>query len=394
MNKLHKIISVSALLVVGISANAAISQSDALEMIINNNPTIRTMTAGVMADAIGSKGVAQLPGLEIDGEYMFNQSGGTNKWSVGISQGFDWPGAYGARKRSAQAATDAGLLEIEALKRETSLKAQLLMNEGVYATLRLNTLKNLYNNLDSVSHSISYGYEHGELTVLDLKKIKIEMFKLDNEINDANVTITRVNNELRAMAGNADIEVDLNEYMPLPLLDYATYESYLDNDPTVVALMARANASRLEADAAKASRAPSFSLGYRHAYEEGDHFNGITASIGLPRWGHNYESDYNIAKSDVAKLQATLSTDTNRQTLRGDYDTAQKYSRLMNGYSKVVLDDEYADLLVMAYRGGQINVITMIQEINYYLESSLDYLSNDYAYRDALARINIYAPRQ
>ncbi len=58
--------------------------------------------------------------------------------------------------------------------------------------------------------------------------------------------------------------------------------------------------------------------------------------------------------------------------------------------TKVVIDDEYVELMMLAYRGGQINVITMIQEINFYIEASLDYQSTDRDYRRLLARLDSY----
>ena len=44
----------------------------------------------------------------------------------------------------------------------------------------------------------------------------------------------------------------------------------------------------------------------------------------------------------------------------------------------------------MAYHGGETNVITLIQEMNYYLQARQEYLDADYAYRAALASLNRY----
>ena len=64
----------------------------------------------------------------------------------------------------------------------------------------------------------------------------------------------------------------------------------------------------------------------------------------------------------------------------------------MKEYSANVLDEEYVELLMLAYHGGQINVITMIQEVNFFLQADLDYQRNDRDYREALVRLDFYLP--
>lgn len=367
-------------------------QQEALKHILTFNPTLRTLGMSAAAEDIAARGASQLGGAEIEGEYMFGSNGADNKWSAGISQSFDWPGAYSARKRAAEARSLVAWMEIEKMRRQTALDARLLMVDGVYNTRRLSVLNLIRDNLDSVARSIDYGYKHGELTILDQKKIRLELFKIDDEINSCHQALTDVNARLRLLAGDSTLNVDLSNYDIIPLHAIDVYYNNADKLPEVISATANAEAELLEGEASRLSRLPSFALGYRHAFEEGAHFNGITASIGLPTWGHNYDKDYRNALAEAQTAQAAISSEQARTLIDKDYSRAIKLQSLMKEYSANVLDEEYVELLMLSYHGGQINVITMIQEVNFFLQADLDYQRNDRDYREALVRLDSYLP--
>ncbi len=371
----------------GIVNGREMSQKDALDFIARNNPTIVSLERTCAADAIGAKGVSQLSGPELEGEYMFG-SGADNKWSVGITQGFDWPGAYKAKRLAAEKSVQASLIRLAAMKNEVALTARRKMIEGVYVTKQIKMLQVIYNNLDSICKAVEYGYDKGQLTILDVKKIKHELFIIDNRISDASIQLNQINSDLVVMSGDKDFKVEFTEYEPQPLLPLNQYYNLAETSPEVNAALAESESYRLSARAEEQSRKPSFAIGYRHSYEENHHFNGIAASIGLPSWGKNYNSKASVALAENAEFEANAITSAQIENIKANYEQAQHLKVLMNKYKDIVLDDEYVELLTMAYHGGQINVITLIQEINYYLSSSLDYLAKDYEYRDKLAQIN------
>ena len=384
-----KYIAAAVLTLPLVSAAGPMSQQQALDHILANNPTLRNMTRSADAAVISARGAGQLAGAEVEGEYMFG-SGAADKWSAGVSQSFDLPEAYKARRRAANAAADAVRGDIAIARRQTATEARLLFVDGVYNTRRIATLQLLKQNLDSVARSIEYGYDKGELTILDLKKIRLELFKLDNEISLCRQELDGVNASLCLLAGDSTLRTDFSDYQLLPLLSREQYIAYAQQIPQVAAARSQADALVLDARASEFSRRPTFSLGYRHAYEDHHHFNGLTASIGLPSWGHNYDADYKRALAENAIEQSRTEVDAAVLSVCSDYDRAVQLRQTLAAMTKVVIDDEYVELMMLAYRGGQINVITMIQEINFYIEASLDYQSTDRDYRRLLARLDSY----
>lgn len=382
-------ISISAF--AGVPAN--VSRQDALRIILRDNPTLGSLRRAASAENILDRSSAQLGGAEIEGSYSFG-SGTDDKWEFGISQGFDWPGAYSARRKAADAQSRARAAGLAVAETQIRLDAMMCIIDGVYNTRRLKSLTFLHENLDSVARSIEYGYNHGELTILDLKKIRLELFRLNNDINDCRGALSEAESKLCLLSGDSTLSVDLEDYDIQPFYSIGEYYAFAENVPSVHAALAQAEYNSLEADASRLSRLPSFSLGYRHAFEERHHFNGISASIVLPAWGRNHEREGNLLLAENSLSQASIALAEARRAIDSDYAQAERLREMMKQYSSVVFDDEYVELLLLAYHGGQINVITLIQEINLFTEASLDFQTADREYQRLLARLNINLPER
>lgn len=394
---LTKFFLATAAVSVSVSAIAAesrtVSRQEAINMILRGNPTLGTLRRAASAENILGKATSQLGGPEIEGSYSFG-SGADDKWEFGISQGFDWPGAYRGRRKASDAQSRARMANLAVAEQQVRLDAMMCIIDGVYNTRRLKSLTLLRENLDSVARSIEYGFNHGELTILDVKKVRLELFRLDNDISDCRGALDEAESSLRLLAGDSALSVDLADYDIQPFYSLGEYYTFAENVPAVQAALAQAEANALEAEASRLSRLPSFSLGYRHAFEEGHHFNGISASVGLPSWGRNYEREGNRLLAENSLSQASIATAEAKRAIDSDYAQAERLREMMKKYNSVIFDDEYIELLMLAYHGGQINVITLIQEINFFIEASLEFQTADRDYQRLLARLNINLPER
>lgn len=371
----------------GAATAYAETPAQAVDIILQNNPGIVAMRGGINAADAQAQADAQLPGLEIEGEYMASGAA-PNKWAVGVSQEFKWPGAYRAIRQAAQAETEALMAQLAQAESELALTASQLINQGVYLTSQLQHLELMKVNLDSISSLIYFGYEKGENTLIDVKKMRQEQFLLSNRLNAVRNSLAEINGELTALSGLETLDVDFSSYPMLTLQPLEDYMQACNNAPQVKALQLQSNAAKIRANTSSKAMLPGFSVGYRHALEENAHFNGVTMSISLPHWGKNYGT---VAQNITAQ---TLNSEASAKIKALQAQTAQTYaqavssSKLLSGYREVVLDPEYLDLLQLAYKGGQINLITYLQEFNYYLDARLDYIESLYAHAQSLTQLN------
>ena len=76
---------------------------DVLSEVMSNNLTGRAEAARAEAQTEGILGENTLESPEVEFSRVWNtEAGGENKWSLSVSQSFDWPGVYAARREAAR----------------------------------------------------------------------------------------------------------------------------------------------------------------------------------------------------------------------------------------------------------------------------------------------------
>ena len=76
--------------------------------------------------------------------------------------------------------------------------------------------------------------------------------------------------------------------------------------------------------------------------------------------------------------------------MSGDYDKALQLRELLDQYEGIMNDDSDFVLLKKAFDGGQINFLTYMQELNFFLGARRDFLETLYNYHQTVARLQRY----
>ena len=372
-----------------------LSQAEAIDTIISNNSRLKALRANAEADYQSDLYEAKrLNDPEVEFEHLWGPDD-NKKWNIGVSQSFDWPGAYGKRIRTAESRRQAWTYRYaaEELSLRTSAKEAFAM--GVYARRRLDLLQRVYENMDSLRNYITTGYRDGQLTILDVKKIQLELYGLRARIADVSQESMQAGAELAALNDGNALDADFGAYPAEPMYDLSRYLEYASSaNPDVTAAEATAKSARLEADAVAASHMPGFTVGYRHAFEEEQHFNGFAIGVSLPVYSRSRAVKAAKLRATASGFDAAEASASARSAVTAAYSVAEKRRNALSELNDVTLDESYPRLLLMAYKGGQINVITYIQELNYYLSARETRLDAEYQLRLALITLNKYNPAE
>ena len=372
-----------------------LSQAEAIDTIISNNSRLKALRANAEADYQSDLYEAKrLNDPEVEFEHLWGPDD-NKKWNIGVSQSFDWPGAYGKRIRTAESRRQAWTYRYaaEELSLRTSAKEAFAM--GVYARRRLDLLQRVYENMDSLRNYITTGYRDGQLTILDVKKIQLELYGLRARIADVSQESMQAGAELAALNDGNALDADFGAYPAEPMYDLSRYLEYASSaNPDVTAAEATAKSARLEADAVAASRMPGFTVGYRHAFEEEQHFNGFAIGVSLPVYSRSRAVKAAKLRATASGFDAAEASASARSAVTAAYSVAEKRRNALSELNDVTLDESYPRLLLMAYKGGQINVITYLQELNYYLSAREARLDAEYQLRLALITLNKYNPAE
>ena len=389
------IIFAAAVLATTTAGARTLSQAEAIDTIIGNNTRLKALRANAEADYQSDLYEAKrLNDPEVEFEHLWGPDD-NKKWNIGVSQSFDWPGAYGKRIRTAESRRQAWTYRYaaEELSLRTSAKEAFAM--GVYARRRLDLLQRVYENMDSLRNYITTGYRDGQLTILDVKKIQLELYGLRARIADVSQESMQAGAELAALNDGNALDADFGAYPAEPMYDLSRYLEYASSaNPDVTAAEATAKSARLEADAVAASRMPGFTVGYRHAFEEEQHFNGFAIGVSLPVYSRSRAVKAAKLRATASGFDAAEASASARSAVTAAYSVAEKRRNALSELNDVTLDESYPRLLLMAYKGGQINVITYIQELNYYLSARETRLDAEYQLRLALITLNKYNPAE
>jgi len=366
----------------------AMSPIDSLAAVIAEaNPAFNARRAELQSRSLSIQAENMLPGPELEGEHLWGPDG-DNRWGAGISQSFDWPGVYSARRQARRASDNAFAQLAEAERAEQVLAAKLALIDLVAARHDAGMLRRIHSNVAELTELTQRALDHGQATILDLRKLQIEGIDISRRLEQAEQERSAAIAELRAMGYSGDVP-DALDY-PSVAPDYAAAASRWMSAPTLAAARAEEMAAKARAAAAARGCLPGFSLGYRHQYEGGSHFNGLSVGIALPAWGSSKAKAAARAEAEAARLQAeaqmaetTARFDDTRRRLMGLEVRRQQYRETLGG-------SDYTDLLRKSLEGGQISIITYIQELNFVMEALLSWEQVEKEYHTLLSILNKY----
>lgn len=377
------------------SALSAQNYNELITSVVANNPEIAALEAAIESDLLSLKSENNLPETDVEFEHQWGQKDVGNKWSIGISQGFEWPGVYVARRQAAKSASEAMQYLNRSNYLDKLLEVKLLFIDIVNTRQNIKVMTEVCDHMAQLKSKYHDGYRQGEVSILDVNKIDIEHIAVSRRCNELANQMTVLENSLLAMNGGKDcseILAKLNEYpqdMILSEDDYTRLIKQYDPQVNYNLLMTRSQTS--VAKAARLKNLPGFSLGYMHVNELGEHFNGLKIGISLPLF-----SNRNKTKAAKAMLQSMEYDQANIEvsrlsTMYSDRAKALTLLREVNDYKPVFEQSNNIALLKKALDGGEISLLTYLQEVNYFLQAQQEYMDVVYQYHYTLARLNKYS---
>lgn len=390
--KLKYIVTIAlCLYTFGIIANNSIN--NILSNIERNNTELRAYNASIASDSANISTTNNLDDPKIDFEYNFGDIG--DKWGIGISQGFDWPGSYSARNK-ANNSKIASLRQTYKIKRlDIILKAKLLYINIVMLNRQIDYQQLILNNIEDLYNQYTKAYNHGETSIIDINKIKIEQIATKQQLDELTSKRNSIIDKLVGLNNNEQFsDVDLTELKDYPVEELNSYEDYKiafeTNDPQYAYYASIDKAITDDVSVAKMGWLPKFELGYKYINELGDKFNGVTAGITVPIFS-------NRKKVASAKTQS-ITNDMNRQDyevanhsrIKVQYAKAVSLRAQLNLYKDVVGDDNNFVVLRKALNGGQMSLLNYLLEMRYFLEATNKYIELEYNYHEVLAELNKY----
>ncbi len=366
-----------------------------LNTVVSNNMALKYADAENQAAIASLKSENTLDAPEIGFESLWGAKGIGDKRNFSISQGFDWPGVYTARREAIRKSQAAMQYLQESAMIEARQEVRLLLIDIIYAKQRIAATEKICDGLSSLQKTFRKAVDDGNETKLDYNKSVIEKIAAERELKTLRGEYAAMLASLRAMNGGKDVE-DLvasvgNVY---PEVDLASLRPDVENirakDPAIAAMKADAEVQKSLLKVEKRSLLPGFTLGYSHEWEMGDRFNGFSVAVSLPFITGNKKVKASRLQVRASEMQQEMELIRLSAAMSGDYEKALQYRELLDQYEDIMNDNSDFELLKKAFDGGQINFLTYMQELNYFLAARRDFLETLYNYNCALARLQRY----
>lgn len=389
---MKKIIATAIVALMMPTLGAQTKSFDALvSQMLVTNPAIKELNHGSEAEIQEMKAENVLEGPELEGFHKWGNSG-DRKYGVGISQGFDWPGLYSARRQMIRNnETALGLLR-NATVTDKKTEARALLVDLVNSKRNISILERIDSMMIDLANYYNSAYKNGQVSILDKNKIDIEVIRLGGRLTEENNRRGDILASIFDFCGTDQLEselLQLNSYPDAMLLSADDYKKLAEeSDPYMAYLKQATEVNKSRGKVASRSALPSFSLGYEWEREEGQDFNGFNIGVKFATWSNKNSRASIVASGLENDVKIAAQSKKMMTDIDNDHSTALELIKQIDKFETALNDGSHHELLLKALKGGQINMLDYIQEVNFYLEAELDLENMRHEYQLALSRLN------
>lgn len=370
---------------------AAIAQSPfqaLISSVITANGEVNAAIASNQAALASARADNALPGLEVDFEHLWGENGSPNRYSAGISQEFEMPWVYSARRSAIDAQARAVDYAKAAIWADKALAVKLLIIDIINARQRLDFYLEIGRNLAAVDSLTQRSFHLGNATVLDVRKAQLSILENDRAVDACRADLAALQASLRAQGASFSGNEPCWSDYPIQSLQAAStnpddyYQYHLGR--------LNAEAARQQAKAVGRQNWPSLTVGYRYSNEDRTNFHGFSIALRLPSFSQRQRRLAADLEAQAIASQYDFELAQAMAEASGQAQAASALNRSLQRYEALNSDASYPQLLHRAFIGGELSVIDYLNEMNIYRATYLNYLDLKYQFALTLARLNRY----
>lgn len=305
-----------------------------------------------------------------------------------VSQEFDFPTLYAARRQSGKLQQEVLDRQQQAVRRTILLNAKNLCLD----LIRLNQEKALLDarrkNADELLALFEKRLQEGDAGVLEVNKIKMERMNVQTEVAQNNAAHRTALQSLLAMNGNLPLEFAEDTYPQVEeIKDYnALYDEMMLTDADLQASDAAARAAAKEVSVNKQNWLPKLSVGYRRNTSVGEKSNGFLIGGSIPIFSNRKKVKIARAQEVGARLQLDNARLQVEAAVQSRFNEMQQLQEAMKAYD-VPLMHQTLDMLKQAVMAGQLSIIEYYVEVEGVYRNLQAYMQIESQYQKLMADI-------
>ena len=365
------------------------SIEDVLRQIERNNKELQAQTQATNAAKLEVQTQNNLedPSVEYSPFYTRGITGMSSSELV-VTQGFDFPTLYAARRQSGKWKQESLDRQQLASRREILLTAKNICLDLIMLNQQQKLLDERMRNADELLELFEKRLQEGDAGILEVNKIKMERMNVRTEAAQNNAAHRTALQQLLAMNGNMPLTFSSDTYPDVQeLKDYsALYDEVMLTDAGLLAADADAQAAQEELKVNRQSWLPKIEVGYRRNTSLDEKSNGFLIGGSLPIFSNRKKGKIARAQALSARLRldnARLQAEAQTQSL---FNEMQQLREAMKAYD-VVLMHKTLRLLQDAVRAGQLSIFDFYVEADNVYKILKAYMEVENRYQKLMAEI-------
>lgn len=359
-----------------------------LKSVEQNNMELKALLKGNEAADIENKSQNTLEDLSIEYSPFFqSETSGIASSELVITQGFDFPTLYGARKKAGQLQRNVLDMQYQTARRDILVNAKKLCLDIINYNKQKQLLQERRKNADELLAMFELKFKNGDATSLELNKIKLDRMNLETELVQADTKHANAMQQLQALNGGLPIEVNMTEYPQAPADDEVTmYEKAVATDWTVRTAQASVLAAEQDVKVNKQSWIPKFEIGYRRNTEGDNASNGFLIGGSIPLFSSKNKVKIAKARQTEAVMRHANARINAENSARTMINQMKQLKASADAYD-VPLMRQTLKLLRTAVENGEISVTEYYVEADNIYKNMITYMDIERQYQDALTEI-------
>lgn len=362
---------------------------EVLAQIEQNNKELQAQRQNTLASKLEVQTENNLedPSVEYSPFYTRGITGMSSSELV-VTQGFDFPTLYAARRQSGKWKQEALDRQQQMVRRDILLNAKNLCFDLIMLNQQQALLAARAKNADELLALFEKRLQEGDAGVLEVNKIKMERMSVQTEVAQNNAAHRTALQQLLAMNGNLPLEFSADEYPRVEELnDYnALYDEVMSTDATLLAADANARAAEKELKVNRQSWLPKIEVGYRRNTSLDEKSNGFLIGGSFPLFSNRKKGKIARAQAAGAKLQMENARLQAEAQVQSRYNEVCQLREAMRAYDVVLMHKTLA-LLNEAVKAGQLSIIEFYTEADNIYRNLQAYIELENQYQKLMADI-------
>ena len=375
-----------------LGANAQSGYDSVLKTIEANNTTLMALREQKEAQKITNRTGIFPYDPEIEFHYLWGSPGDVGKRTdIAISQSFDFPTAYGYRRKIANLQNANAELAYRAERMGLLLSAKQACVELVYYNALAQENATRLKNAEITAESQQKSFEQGQANILDHNRAQMSLAAAKAEAANIEAERAALLSELRRLNGGKDIALTDAEYpdneLPASFDDW--YSQAEAKSPALQYLSGQIQIGQQQIKLNRALNLPKLSVGYMsERVSGGERFHGVTMGMSIPLWENRNRVKEARAYTRAAQSELEDNKVQFYNQLRATHAKAAAMQQTAQQLRESLKAHGNEPLLKRALDAGAISLLEYLLEIEYHYSTVDKVLEAERNYQNALAELS------